>query len=107
MIIPFSFAYVPQLLLIGTPLEIAHAATAYLLGNLALAMGLQGAEFFYGLIAPWRRVLFFAAAFFLMFPTSLIMDALGLVLMALAWGGAPLGPLLRKKAWALGRGPRS
>jgi TRAP-type uncharacterized transport system fused permease subunit len=106
MIIPFSFAYVPQLLLIGTPLEIAHAATAYLLGNLALAMGLQGAEFFSGLIAPWRRVLFFAAAFFLMFPTSLIMDGLGLVLMALAWSGWLLVPLLRRKASAFGEGRR-
>ena len=104
MIIPFSFAYVPELLLIGTPVEIAHAATAYLLGNLALAMGLQGAEFIHGLVAPWRRALFFAAAFFLMFPTSLIMDALGLVLMALAWSGALLVPLVRRTAAALGQG---
>ena len=105
MIIPFSFAYVPELLLIGTPVEIAHAATAYLLGNLALAMGLQGAEFIHGLVAPWRRALFFAAAFFLMFPTSLIMDALGLVLMALAWSGALPVPLVRRTAAALGQGP--
>ena len=88
IIIPFSFAYVPQLLLIGTPVEVIHATVAYLLGNLALAMGLQGAEFVRGLIGPWRRALFFGAAFFLMFPTSLIMDALGLVLMAAAWGGS-------------------
>jgi TRAP transporter 4TM/12TM fusion protein len=104
MIIPFSFAYVPELLLQGTPVAIVHAATAYLLGNLALAMGLQGAEFFGGLIAPWRRGLFFAAAFFLMFPTSLIMDALGLVLLAVAWSGALLLPLLRRTAAALGPG---
>jgi TRAP-type uncharacterized transport system fused permease subunit len=98
MIIPFSFAYVPELLLIGTPLEIAHAATAYLLGNLALAMGLQGAEFFRGLIPLWRRVLFFLAAFFLMFPTSLMMDVLGLALMALAWTGSFLPHRLQDKA---------
>jgi TRAP transporter 4TM/12TM fusion protein len=104
MIIPFSFAYVPELLLQGTPVEVAHAATAYLLGNLALAMGLQGAEFIRGLIAPWRRVLFFAAAFFLMFPTTLLMDALGLVLMALAWSGPLLVPLWRRKASAFGQG---
>jgi len=104
MIIPFSFAYVPELLLQGTPVAIVHAATAYLLGNLALAMGLQGAEFFGGLIAPWRRGLFFAAAFFLMFPTSLIMDALGLVLLAVAWSGALLLALLRRTAAALGPG---
>ena len=104
MIIPFSFAYVPELLLQGTPVEVAHAATAYLLGNLALAMGLQGAEFIRGLIAPWRRVLFFAAASFLMFPTTLLMDALGLVLMALAWSGPLLVPLWRRKASAFGQG---
>jgi len=103
-IMPFSFVYVPALLLQGTPLEIAYATTAYLLGNLALAMGLQGADFFYGLIAPWRRVLSFAAAFFLMFPTSLAMDALGLVLLALAWSGALLVPLLRRTASTLGSG---
>jgi TRAP transporter 4TM/12TM fusion protein len=96
MIIPFSFAYVPELLLHGTALEIAHATIAYLLGNLALAMGLQGAEFFRGLIAPWRRGTFFLAAFFLMFPTSLWMDALGLALMALAWSGSLLPSLAAK-----------
>jgi TRAP transporter 4TM/12TM fusion protein len=90
MIIPFSFAYVPELLLIGSPLEVAHAATAYLLGNLALAMGLQGAEFVRGLIAPWRRGLFFLAAGCLMFPTSWIVDVLGLVLLAAAWSGSLL-----------------
>jgi TRAP-type uncharacterized transport system fused permease subunit len=101
IIIPFSFAYVPELLLQGTPLAVAHAAAAYLLGNLALAMGLQGAEFFRGLISLWRRATFFAAAFFLMFPTSLLMDALGLLLMVLAWGG----PLLGGKA-AAPQGPQ-
>ncbi|HEX6144517.1 MAG TPA: TRAP transporter fused permease subunit [Geminicoccaceae bacterium] len=96
MIIPFSFVYVPELLLYGTPVEVAHAATAYLLGNLALAMGLQGAEFIRGTIATWRRGVFFLAAFFLMFPTALIMDVLGLALMALAWSGAVLPRSLRR-----------
>jgi TRAP-type uncharacterized transport system fused permease subunit len=94
--IPFSFAYVPALLLQGTPVEIVHATIAYLLGNLALAMGLQGAEFFRGLIVPWRRAVVFAAAFCLMFPTTLLMDALGLALMALAWSGAL--PFVRRRA---------
>jgi TRAP transporter 4TM/12TM fusion protein len=91
IIIPFSFAYVPELLLQGTPLEVAYATVAYLLGNLAFAMGLQGAEFVRGLISPWRRALFFLAAFLLMFPTGLAMDALGLALMALAWSASWLG----------------
>lgn len=106
MIIPFSFAYVPELLLQGTPLEVARATIAYLLGNLALAMGLQGAEFVRGLIAPWRRAVFFLAAFFLMFPTSLVMDALGLVLLALAWSGALLPRSARGKAGIPQRGRR-
>jgi TRAP transporter 4TM/12TM fusion protein len=88
MIIPFSFAYVPELLLLGSPLEIAHATIAYLLGNLALAMGLQGMEFVRGRIALWRRGLFFLAAFCLMFPTALVMDLVGLALMAAAWGAS-------------------
>jgi TRAP transporter 4TM/12TM fusion protein len=98
IIIPFSFAYVPELLLQGTPLEVAHAAVAYLLGNLALAMGLQGAEFVRGAIAPWRRGVFFLAAFFLMFPTTLIMDLLGLGLLALAWSGGVSPHALRRRS---------
>jgi TRAP-type uncharacterized transport system fused permease subunit len=86
MIIPFSFAFVPELLLLGSPAEVAHAAIAYLLGNLALAMGLQGMEFVRGQLTPWRRALFFVAAFFLLFPTGLAMDIAGLSVMALAWG---------------------
>ena len=86
MIDPFSFAYVPELLLLGTPFAIAHATVAYLLGNLALAMGLQGAEFLRGMVTPWRRALFFLAAGCLMFPSSWLLDVRGLGLMAAAWG---------------------
>ncbi len=103
-IMPFTFAYVPEILLQGSAGEIAYVTATYLLGNVALAMGLQGAEFIHGPIAPWRRALFFAAAFFLMFPTMLVLDALGLALMALAWGGSLLLPLLRRKTSALGHG---
>jgi hypothetical protein len=48
-------------------------------------MGLQGAEFARGLIAPWRRAPLFGAAFFLMFPTALWLDGIGLVLLAAGW----------------------
>jgi TRAP-type uncharacterized transport system fused permease subunit len=92
MIIPFSFAYVPELLLLGSPLAITHATVAYLLGNLALAMGLQGAEFLRGMITPWRRGAFFLAAGCLMFPASWIIDVVGLGLMAAAWGPSLLAP---------------
>ena len=98
MIIPFSFAYVPELLLLGTPLEVAHATGAYLLGNLALAMGLQGAEFLRGPIAPWRRGLFFLAAGCLMFPASWLIDLLGLGLMAAAWCGSFLPQAMSRRA---------
>jgi TRAP-type uncharacterized transport system fused permease subunit len=101
MIIPFSFAYVPELLLIGTPGEIAHATIAYLIGKLALAMGLQGTEFVRGRVALWRRIGFFLAAFCLMFPTSIWMDLAGLAVLALVWGQAflPLPP--RRKSTSL------
>jgi hypothetical protein len=61
---------------------------AYLLGNLALAMGLQGAEFLRGPITLWRRGLFFLAAGCLMFPATWVVDVAGLGLMVAAWGGS-------------------
>jgi len=84
-IIPFSFVYAPQLLLYGSVGEIVLTTTTYLVGYLALAMALQGTEFLKGVIAPWQRLTFAAAAFCFLFPTSLWVDGLGLVLFAAAW----------------------
>lgn len=85
IIIPFSFVYVPALLLYGTAGEVALAAGSYLLGYLALAMVLQGTEPVRGRIATWQRGALLLAAFCLLFPTSLWIDGLGVVLLLAGW----------------------
>ena len=85
IIIPFSFVYVPALLLYGTAGEIALAAGSYLLGYLALAMVLQGTEPWRGRISTWQRGTLLLAAFCLLFPTSLWIDGLGVVLLLAGW----------------------
>lgn len=89
-LMPFSFAYVPALLLQGSVAEIVHSGAAYLIGTLALAMAIQGADPF-GRRAAWpRRGLFAAGGLLLMFPANYMIDALGLGLLA-----AALAPSLR------------
>ena len=101
-------AAAPALIDRGVPAIAAHLAlldAADLVSNLALAAGLQSAGCsLHGRIAPWRRALSSVVRFRLMLPTRLTMDALGLVLIARAWSGALLVPLVRRTAAALGQG---
>lgn len=87
-LIPFSFVYVPELLLYGSNLAIAKAAGSYLLGYVALAMALQGFEPFKGRIALWQRGIFAAAAFCLLFPTMYWIDFAGIALLIGGWAPA-------------------
>ncbi len=81
ILVPFSFVYVPELLLEGTTGEIAFAAGSYLLGYIALAVAVQGIEFLVGPIARWRRLLFLAAAVCLLLPMIAWLKLLGLLLL--------------------------
>jgi TRAP transporter 4TM/12TM fusion protein len=94
VIIPFSFVYAPALLLQGTATEIVLTTATYLVGYLALAMALQGAEFLAGRIAPWQQALFGLSALCLLFPATLWIDAAGLALMLVAWAPS----VLRRRA---------
>ncbi len=85
VLVPFSFVYVPELLLQGTAPEIAYAAARYLVGYGALAMGIQKTEFFRGAISQWRRAAFLAAAFCLLFPLLPWIELAGFALVAGAW----------------------
>lgn len=87
-LIPFSFVYVPELLLYGSNFAIAKAAIGYLLGYVALAMALQGFEPLKGRIAIWQRGLFATAAFCLLFPTTVWIDFVGFALLIGGWGPA-------------------
>jgi TRAP transporter 4TM/12TM fusion protein len=85
VLIPFSFVYVPELLLIGEPAEIAYAALRYLVGYAVLAMGIQKTEFLTGVISQWRRIGFIAAATGLLFPLLPYIEIAGFVLAAVIW----------------------
>ncbi len=85
VLVPFSFVYVPELLLHGAPSEIAYATVRYVLGYGALAIGIQGTEFVRGAIGPWRRTMFLLAALFLLFPLLPWIEFAGLALMVVAW----------------------
>ncbi len=84
VLMPFSFVYVPQLLLEGTPLDIAYTTALYALGCVLFAIALQGTEPVGGVVTPLRRALFLVAGGLLMFPTNLWIDMAGLALLAVA-----------------------
>ncbi|ESR22537.1 TRAP transporter permease [Lutibaculum baratangense] len=84
VLMPFSFVYVPELLLGGTPLEIAYTTALYALGCVLLAIAIQGTEPIGGVVSRPRRLVFGLAGAILMFPTSIWMDAAGLALFAAA-----------------------
>ncbi len=85
VLVPFSFVYVPELLLQGTTGEIAYASLRYLAGYAALAMGIQKAEFISGNISQWRRATFLLAAACLLFPLLPWIELAGFGLVVAAW----------------------
>ena len=86
VLIPFSFVYVPELLLQGTALEIAAAAVSYLFGYAALAVAIQGADYLAGTVERWRRTVFLAAAICFLLPMIWWLKVAGAALFAAAWG---------------------
>ncbi len=91
-LVPFSFVYMPELLLHGTPAEIAYATARYVVGFVALAIGIQKFEFFGGSIATWQRALFLVGAAGLLFPLFDGSALVGAALVAVAWA-----PALRRR----------
>jgi TRAP transporter 4TM/12TM fusion protein len=87
-LVPFSFVYMPELLLHGAPLEIAHVTARYVLGFVALAIGIQRVEFFGSRIAAWQRGLFLVGALGLLFPLFAGSQIAGAALVVIAWAPA-------------------
>jgi TRAP transporter 4TM/12TM fusion protein len=79
-LVPFYFAYRPALLLIGSPLEIVHAAVIAILGILAAAMALAG--FTFSKLNIVQRVIMGMGSLALLWPDP-IMDVIGLVFFAM------------------------
>ncbi len=95
ILMPFTFAYVPGLLLDGSVAVIVHSTVAYFLGVVALAIAVQGADPIAGRIGPARRALFGAAAVILLFPATLLLDAVAIALFATAI--APSLPFMKRR----------
>ena len=90
ILIPYSFVYMPELLLQGSWLEISMAAASYAFGYAALAVAIQGTDFFPIEVTPVRRAVFLVAASCFLFPMILWLKIIGAVLLAVVWGAMPL-----------------
>lgn len=93
VLIPFSFVYVPELLLQGSVLDISIASISYLIGYGVLAISVQGVDFFYGKIGSLNRLIFFASAVCFLLPVIYWLKILGLILICVSY----LIVYLRKK----------
>jgi TRAP transporter 4TM/12TM fusion protein len=116
VLIPFSFVYVPELLLQGSAAEIAFAATSYFVGYTALAVGIQRTEFFGGAISQPRRALFLGAAACFLLPMIVWLKLIGLALLVAGWAptfvrrwaaeGAAVAPAPDPVSGSTSRSPR-
>jgi TRAP-type uncharacterized transport system fused permease subunit len=84
VLMPFSFAYVPELLLQGPWQDIVYSTGLYTGGCLLLAIAIQGTEPFGGRVPKPARVFFAVGGAAFMFPASVWVDLAGLALFLLA-----------------------
>ncbi len=78
VLMPFSFVYVPGLLLQGTWLEIVYSSGLYAIGAVLLAIAIQGAAPVFRRIGIAPRLLFGVGGLALMFPASIWVDLVGI-----------------------------
>lgn len=78
ILMPFTFVYVPEILLQGTWPAIVSATVLYAFGSLALAITLQGNAPVGGRISTLPRALFGISAGLLLFPTNWMLDITGI-----------------------------
>lgn len=79
VLMPFTFVYVPEILMQGEWPDIVASSLLYAVGSVALAICLQGSAPIGGRIGMAPRVLFGISAILLLFPSSWITDVGGLV----------------------------
>ncbi|MBP0482794.1 TRAP transporter permease [Sagittula salina] len=80
VLMPFTFVYVPEILMQGDWPAIVTSSLLYACGSVALAIFLQGSAPIGGRIGWVPRGLFGISALLLLFPSSWIMDVAGLAL---------------------------
>ncbi len=79
VLMPFTFVYVPEILMQGTWTEIAYASILYALGSVAFAIFLQGSAPVGGRVPTIARALFGISAGLLLFPSAWVIDLAGIV----------------------------
>lgn len=83
--LPFGFVYLPPLLLGGSTFDIAYTVIKLLLGFMALAMVLQGADFINSRISLQARILFTVSALLLLLPVPKYINIVGLIALTAGW----------------------
>lgn len=78
ILMPFTFVYVPEILLQGTWPAIVSATVLYACGSVALAITLQGSAPVGGRITILPRILIGISAGLLLFPTNWMLDIIGI-----------------------------
>ena len=84
VIMPFSFAYVPELLLIGEWPDIVYSSLLYMTGAMMMAIAIQGIAPIGPRLSMPNRILFGVSAALLVFPANLWIDVAGIALMGSA-----------------------
>ncbi|GGD42094.1 TRAP transporter permease [Sinisalibacter lacisalsi] len=79
VLMPFTFVYVPEILMQGTWTEVIYASILYGLGSVAFAIFLQGSAPVGGRVPPIARALFGMSAGLLLFPSVWVIDLAGIV----------------------------
>ncbi|WBU62456.1 TRAP transporter permease [Paracoccus aerodenitrificans] len=87
VLMPFSFVYVPELLLYGPWGDIVYKTVLYGVGSVLLAISLQAATPVPGPVSIPQRILFAVGGLALMFPATLLIDLIGaaIAIGAAAW----------------------
>ena len=85
VLIPLSFVYVPELLFQGEIHRIILVAISYAIGYAALAVGIQGRDYFFGTINNFTRLLFFVSSVCFLLPLIYWLKLLGIVILILAY----------------------
>lgn len=69
----------------GSLADILHVAATWTLGTVALAVAMQGVDFWRRVFGPLPRTLVAAGALCLLFPASLWVAGIGILLLAGSW----------------------
>ena len=83
--LPFGFVYLPPLLMNGSVWAIAYTFFILIVGFMAVAMALQGADFINPKISVQRRVIFGASALLFLLPAPLWVNLIGFILLGIGW----------------------